>query len=1318
MNQKSIRALHNRIGFTLKWSWPLLITANLIFLLVFMFMNYLNLKNSSTIWTDYFLDRLQQVEHNSGSAGASAVPVVHHMTIDILGTITTAPTPTLKGMSLNNSGFFGKFDQLRPEESTVFFFPDLVDGVQRVHFVKRQAGEFVVDSFEPRDFFPIILSDQTSLIVVTGGVIWYSDDPRQIGNIYRNSPIHINSGRLYTSRSEQVPEMPNSILVITQDITNELRILLGAAFFVLVIFGAISYRTRKVRQDFAALQAEHTELTRLIQSLSSVVLQSDGSLSDRLENLSPLLRQSFQEIGNKPLQYEEHLQYQRLMQKFIEDLLMLVEVVKADGAKLRESETRFHSLIKNGRDNISLLAADGTLLWESPYINSTLGYPPDQFVGRNILEIINPEDQAWVSGMYENLVRSPGLMQEAAFRIMHASGTWRWIECSAANLLHEPSVQAIVLNYRDITERKRSESALIESQALTNAIVDSTSDLIWSVDPESHGLQTFNHGLRDYFLKGRGIRIEVGMRPEELFPPGEYVKKWHDFYQKALGTGTYIEEYGTFSGTITLQLTFNLLERDGKVFGISVFGKDITERKRAELILRESESRFRAFVEQSPVSIGVFNLEGNGLYANHKFLEILGMKSVEEMIGRPAYEYFAPQFREQSKERTRRRQLGLPVPSAYESVAVRADGSQFPAHLAVAPIQMPEGTASIAFLTDISDRKRAEELILQNEKKYRELFQVNKDGIAIFLLNPDGSPSRFIEVNDAAPAMLGYTREEMLQLTPMALEPDTPREQLRQRQADLSSKGLSEFETTLRHKNGLPIHTEFTAQVVQYDGRPAVMNIVRDVSERKHAEKTLVESESRFREVLENSLDASYKRNLRTNTYDYLSPVFLRISGYTPEEFINLPVETVLELIHPDDRAGGGSVMAESLYGAPGSSYRWEYRFKHKDGQYRWLHDQFTTIRDEQGEPAAWIGSVSDITERKQRENELQTIADLSAILRSASTRAKMLPIIVEQLVTLLHCDAVSSEMLDPLTNETIVEAAYGEWDAHVGLRQPSMTGLNAFVMKTKKPYYSNDFDGISKVAIPEITSGGIHSVAGVPLIAQHQLIGILWMGRKTEISEFEVRLLASVADMTANALHRATLHEQTQKDAADLAQAYDTTLEGWARALELRDQETEGHARRVVKMTLDLAAALGIAAGELENVRRGALLHDIGKMGIPDSILLKPGSLDEREWEIMRQHPEHAHRLMEPIEYLRPAIAIPYCHHEKWDGTGYPQHLKGEEIPLEARIFAIVDVWDALTSDRPYRLAWSRKKALEYIVGQSNTHFDPQVVEAFLKII
>ena len=185
----------------------------------------------------------------------------------------------------------------------------------------------------------------------------------------------------------------------------------------------------------------------------------------------------------------------------------------------------------------------------------------------------------------------------------------------------------------------------------------------------------------------------------------------------------------------------------------------------------------------------------------------------------------------------------------------------------------------------------------------------------------------------------------------------------------------------------------------------------------------------------------------------------------------------------------------------------------------------------------------------------------------------------------------------------------------------------------------------------------------------------------------------------------------------AGLREAYDATLEGWAKALELRDHETGGHCRRVTELTLKVARHLGVN-GDLLNIYRGALLHDIGKMGIPDGILLKPARLTEAEMEIVRRHPTYAYELLSPISFLRPSLDIPYSHHERWDGKGYPQGLSGEQIPLAARIFTVVDVWDALTSDRPYRQAIPASEALVYIHEHAGSQFDPQVVKVFQSVI
>ena len=242
----------------------------------------------------------------------------------------------------------------------------------------------------------------------------------------------------------------------------------------------------------------------------------------------------------------------------------------------------------------------------------------------------------------------------------------------------------------------------------------------------------------------------------------------------------------------------------------------------------------------------------------------------------------------------------------------------------------------------------------------------------------------------------------------------------------------------------------------------------------------------------------------------------------------------------------------------------------------------------------------------------------------------------------------------------------------------------------------------------------------GIPLIAKGEVKGVLELFHRSRIiPDHEwLNFLEMLAGQAAIAIDNATLFDNLQRSNLELVAAYNTTLEGWARALELRDRETEGHTRRVTEMTMRLASAMGVRSNELVQIQRGAMLHDIGKMGIPDNILTKPGNLTNEEWVIMRQHPTYAQNLLISIPYLQFALDIPFCHHEKWDGSGYPRGLKGEEIPLAARIFAIIDVWDALLSDRPYRKAWLEDKVMTYLQDQTGKHFDPKVVDTFFALL
>lgn len=241
-----------------------------------------------------------------------------------------------------------------------------------------------------------------------------------------------------------------------------------------------------------------------------------------------------------------------------------------------------------------------------------------------------------------------------------------------------------------------------------------------------------------------------------------------------------------------------------------------------------------------------------------------------------------------------------------------------------------------------------------------------------------------------------------------------------------------------------------------------------------------------------------------------------------------------------------------------------------------------------------------------------------------------------------------------------------------------------------------------------------------LPLTAKGRVQAVLELFQRRPLNPDKAwtEFAGTLATHTAIAIDSATVHTDLQRTNVELRLAYDATIEGWARALDLHDKETEGHSRRVTELAVELARQLGIGDEDLVQVRRGALLHDIGKMGVPDTILLKPGKLTKEEWEQMQRHATYAYELLSPIEFLRPALDIPYCHHEKWDGSGYPRGLNKEQIPLAARIFAVVDVWDALRSDRPYRAAWSEEEALKFIQEQSGTHFDPAVVQAFVNLV
>jgi PAS domain S-box-containing protein len=363
-------------------------------------------------------------------------------------------------------------------------------------------------------------------------------------------------------------------------------------------------------------------------------------------------------------------------------------------------------------------------------------------------------------------------------------------------------------------------------------------------------------------------------------------------------------------------------------------------------------------------------------------------------------------------------------------------------------------------------------------------------------------------------------------------------------------------------------------------------------------------------------------------------------------------------------------------------------------------------------------------TETQRRLQHLDALRTVEQAITASVDLRLTLDILLEQVTTQLKVDAASIMLLSQFTHTL-------ELAARRGFRTTGM--LRPLRLRLGESYAGRAALERKLIFIPDLselteetrqflmlTQENFVSYYAVPLIAKGQTMGVLEIFNRTALNpDGEWReFLESLAGQAAIALDNATLLENLVRSNTDLAGAYEATLEGWSRALDLRDKETEGHTQRVTELTEKLARLAGVDDRELIHIRRGALLHDIGKMGIPDGILLKAGPLTEEEWEVMRRHPEYAYQLLSPISFLRPALDIPYSHHERWDGSGYPRGLSGEQIPLAARIFTVVDVYDALLSDRPYRPAWSREQVRTYIMERSGRDFDPHIVELFFYLV
>jgi PAS domain S-box-containing protein len=524
--------------------------------------------------------------------------------------------------------------------------------------------------------------------------------------------------------------------------------------------------------------------------------------------------------------------------------------------------------------------------------------------------------------------------------------------------------------------------------------------------------------------------------------------------------------------------------------------------------------------------------------------------------------------------------------------------------------------------------------------------------------------------------------------------------------------------------------TDYVLKDKLYKLIPAINRAIEEMESNREKKDMAVElglTRERLEFILANSPVVIYNCDAQADyKVKFLSPNVNQLTGYEFHEYQTNPL-LWRQCLHPDDVPW----VLKELETLPNRKIlALEYRIQHKKGHYLWLHDEVKMLFTETGQPAEIVGFWADITLRKQNEEKIRrqfkqinVLRNVEKAITSSLDMNIALHIILEQLIDVVGVDAAT--ILLPRVQANILElaASKGFKTRHIArLSIPFGVSFAGRCALERKTVYTLNLkkEAQDENLIEMVTEESFVTQCAIPLIAKGQLKGVLELFYRKEISldSEEMNFLEAIGSQAAVAIDNATIFQDSIRSNMELNTAYDATLEGWARAMEFRNGMREGHILRVCDLAIQLAKSMNINGSHLINIRRGTLLHDIGEIAVPERILLKPGSLTEEEWGIERKHPVYAFDLLASISYLREALDIPYCHHEKWDGSGYPRGLKGDQIPLGARIFAIIDVWDALTSDRPYRKAWNEADARAYIVQQAGHHFDPILVEKFLRIL
>ena len=994
-------------------------------------------------------------------------------------------------------------------------------------------------------------------------------------------------------------------------------------------------------------------------------------------------------------------------------------------AALQANEKKYYDLINQSPDGYFIIELSGNILIVNNAMCKELEFSEEEFLSMSIWDIIPEQYLDQYKERLTRILRGESLKEAAEYMVRGKTGRQHYVEVLSAPRYAGGDIIGFQGVARDITARKRAEEALFESEQRFKSAFQYSAIGMALVSLEGKCLKVnsvlcsiLGYSEDELLMK----TFQEYTHPDDLDGDLDYLNQ---LLAGKIESYKMEKRYFHKNGKIIWGLLAVALAKDNTGAPLYLISQieDITEHKLADAALRKSEDRFRAWIENSSDLVTVVGADGTIQYASPSYGYQLGYKT-EDLTGVKVFDLIHSDDREHIME-IFGENIQKPDSAANAEFRVRHHDGSWQVFEGVGKTYLDEHGQVVGLISsrNITERNRAEEALRASESKFRSYNEYAPLGV--FVVDQYG---RYIEVNAAANQMLGYTEFELLQLSISdVLAPQSLEAGLQQFQTVVQD-GSASGEFLFRRKDG----TQFWATVLAVRlSEDRFMSYCEDITKRMQADKEL-RGTRRFLQSVQDALSAHLAILDDEGTIVQVNSTWRDFgiqNGLKHSDHCigmnYLDVCDSAQGVHAEEASLVANAIRELLKGG-NDEIRVEYPC-HAPGQQRWFIARITSFENND---RMWIAVAHmDITERKLAEakiqRQLEHLTALSAIDRviAANFDLKLsLSEILAHVTKELGVDAADILVLNPDSNMLEYGSARGfrtravrKAEVRLGESYAGRVALERQLIQI--PDMGNEPE--NPLLTMHLAGEDFVCYYGVPLITKGQVKGVLEVFNRTALAPdgewFD--FLETLAGQAAIALENATLFESLQNSNVELSLAYDATIEGWSRALDMRDKETEGHTQRVTTMTVKLARAFGFSKSELVQVRWGALLHDIGKMGVPDGILLKPGPLTEEEWVVMKGHPTFANEMLSPIRYLRLALDIPNSHHEKWDGSGYPHGLKGTQIPLVARIFAVVDVWDALTSDRPYRPAWTEEKVREHILALSGTHFDPQVVDLFMQL-